>query len=291
MMIFNIKIEVGFFIQKNNLPLYSYYLIIIFNAKKLVYRYPQSNDLQMARSKFDISNVVPSTESIDSNLEILPILPIGTNRDSSDIGTFEDAFGNEILLPRDTDRILEQFVLMLLRVSMYLKTEGGDAYKMYECVQAPPIISHPNYMECSTVLSNDADEDTPPNVGSTKEATASYITDYPQIFNKKQNDAIQICCDKKNENDAKTSTVYASYRSIQSSPDKEITIEIEKTVSYRKFESKKRNDKTSDKKASQNVQKGQAETNDEKSNHENKASSSGLNNYKLLQNNPKDKTK
>uniref|UniRef100_A0A2A4JAC7 Uncharacterized protein n=1 Tax=Heliothis virescens TaxID=7102 RepID=A0A2A4JAC7_HELVI len=105
----------------------------------------------------------------------------------SDIGAYEDWFGSEVMIPRDTDRILEQIVLMLLRIGAYLKNEGIesilDSHKLDSAV--PPSWHQCDNIDCSAM--NADDTDTPPLVGSSKGNTASYLREYPQIFMKKIN--------------------------------------------------------------------------------------------------------
>ncbi|KAF9424035.1 hypothetical protein HW555_000744 [Spodoptera exigua] len=101
----------------------------------------------------------------------------------SDSGAYEDWFGSEIIIPRDTDRILEQIVLMLLRVSAYMKKEGTESMidpEKFSSVVPP--LWHRDNIECTI---NSDDTDTPQNVGSSRGNTASYLRDYPQIFMKK----------------------------------------------------------------------------------------------------------
>lgn len=106
----------------------------------------------------------------------------------SDIGVYayEDWFGSEVIIPRDTDRILEQIVLMLLRIGAYLKKEGlvsiEDSKDILKTVPASWHLQ-PS-IECSAM--NGEDTETPPHVGSSKGNIASYLRDYPHIFMKKQ---------------------------------------------------------------------------------------------------------
>ncbi|KAJ8730129.1 hypothetical protein PYW07_017167 [Mythimna separata] len=109
----------------------------------------------------------------------------------SDIGTsyiYEDWFGSEITIPRDADRILEQFVLMLLRIGAYMKR--GDIEAVDSQMFTSAMSWHPrDTLDCSTINA-DATE-TPPHIGSSKGNIASYLRDYPQIFNKKQSNISQ----------------------------------------------------------------------------------------------------
>lgn len=125
---------------------------------------------------------VTSDEDVTTPLDHLCPLSGIANRTISDMATDEDWFGSEVVVPRDTDRILEQFVLMLLRIAAYLKKENTEP--MTHLNSHSQLISEKHdRVECSTMPSEE--RETPPSVGNSKGRTASYITDYPQIFGKK----------------------------------------------------------------------------------------------------------
>nr|XP_026495919.1 uncharacterized protein LOC113400528 [Vanessa tameamea] len=124
-----------------------------------------------------------SNEDIESVCIDRPYpLSVISNRTISDIGTYEDWFGSEVVVPRDTDRILEQFVLMLLRIGVFKKKDNVDPVKLFSNSQA----FLPQRIECPAISTEDSD--TPPLVGSNKGKVASYLRDYPQIFMKKPSD-------------------------------------------------------------------------------------------------------
>ncbi|CAH1645535.1 unnamed protein product [Spodoptera littoralis] len=101
----------------------------------------------------------------------------------SDSGAYEDWFGSEIIIPRDTDRILEQIVLMLLRVGAYMKNEVTESLlDPQRFSSAVPALWHSDNIDCTI---NAGDSDTPQNIGSSRGNTASYLREYPQIFMKK----------------------------------------------------------------------------------------------------------
>ncbi|XP_063533936.1 uncharacterized protein LOC134744161 isoform X1 [Cydia strobilella] len=107
---------------------------------------------------------------------------------SSITGTYEDYFGNEITVPRNADRITEQLVLMLLRISEYLRKTKYEGIELFESHQV--LVSSSNAIvnfETCPALNNQTD-DNPPLVGSSKENTASYLRLYPQIFMKGSSD-------------------------------------------------------------------------------------------------------
>jgi hypothetical protein len=96
---------------------------------------------------------------------------------------YEDLLGTEVIIPRDTDRILEQFGAMMLRISAYISKEKTD-------FNGVPILTHSDFSdirqgnnECTAVPPDTTD--TPPFVGNSNARTASYLRDYPQIFMKK----------------------------------------------------------------------------------------------------------
>lgn len=103
----------------------------------------------------------------------------------SDIGAYEDWFGSEVMIPRDTDRILEQIVLMLLRIGAYLKKEGLESILDSDILNSAVPVSwlQRDNIDCSAM--NADDTDTPPLVGSSRGNMASYLREYPQIFMKR----------------------------------------------------------------------------------------------------------
>ncbi|CAK1547165.1 unnamed protein product [Leptosia nina] len=137
--------------------------------------------------------------------DILQPLSVTSNRTLSDLiryGTYEDWFGSEVVVPRDTDRILEQFVIMLLRIGVYLSKENGDTTKLFNSSSMPLLSSQS--IQCNPLSQDNAD--TPPLVGSSQGRIASYLRDYPKIFMKKPSDVLtrlrsdaHLECDEDNE--------------------------------------------------------------------------------------------
>lgn len=89
---------------------------------------------------------------------------------------YEDFCENDLVIPRDTDRIMEQFILMLLRIGAHLTKQGTGLVQMYS-THSPDLLP-------STLLLGE-DTDTPPSVGNDKRRNTSYLQQYPQIFMKK----------------------------------------------------------------------------------------------------------
>lgn len=127
---------------------------------------------------------ISNNEGLNVGLDNLYPLSVNSNRTMSDIGTYEDWFGSEVIVPRDTDRILEQFVLMLLRIGVFIKKECTDPVKFLSNSQA--FLPERNKIECPAISTEETE--TPPLVGNSKGKTASYLRDYPQIFMKKPSD-------------------------------------------------------------------------------------------------------
>ncbi|KAJ2946017.1 hypothetical protein O0L34_g4937 [Tuta absoluta] len=115
-----------------------------------------------------------------------PILltPLAAERKSSDIGTDEDWLGSEIIVPRDSDRILEQFSIMMLRIAVWMGTEGSDPKKMFSSFSTEMIKQNKN--ENSSPLQG-TDEDESLSTSNMKNA-APYLHNYPQIFKTKPAD-------------------------------------------------------------------------------------------------------
>lgn len=133
--------------------------------------------------KPDISSrMVHSTDTNLEDLDVLQPLSVNSERILSDVGSYEDWYGNEVILPRDTDRILEQFVLMLLRISSYLQAEQQtDPSTLFSSHTRGAHYDNP---EC-TMPCEDTDTDTPLHIGNSRGKTASYLQEYPHIFMKK----------------------------------------------------------------------------------------------------------
>lgn len=89
---------------------------------------------------------------------------------------YEDFCESDLAIPRDTDRIMEQFILMLLRIGAFLTKEGAGLAQMYSS-PTPGLLP-------STLLLGE-DTETPPSVGNDRRRTTSYLQQYPQIFMKK----------------------------------------------------------------------------------------------------------
>lgn len=113
-------------------------------------------------NKMRCSRMVHSTEtSLENSKEEVDFLqPLAiTSYRLSDIGLSEDWFSNEGSIPRDTDRILEQIVLMLLRIGIYLKTEGKDSVDLQSLsINSPNNISRrSNNLNSLTISNNDSE--------------------------------------------------------------------------------------------------------------------------------------
>ncbi|XP_049869279.1 uncharacterized protein LOC126369038 [Pectinophora gossypiella] len=116
------------------------------------------------------------------------IIPGPTDRVMADLGSYEDWCGSEMIVPRDTDRILEQFAIMMLRIGSFLKVEGSYAIKRF--TSQTNAENPPDNMDCTAMQSQNSD--TPPLVGTSKQNTAAYLQDYPQIFMKKPYETDQL---------------------------------------------------------------------------------------------------
>ncbi|XP_062529338.1 uncharacterized protein LOC101737817 isoform X2 [Bombyx mori] len=135
-----------------------------------------------------ISRMVHSTDTsiADSNDKIINVIQgqLETTKRLSDAGSYEDWCINEIVIPRDTDRILEQFVLMSLRVSDYLKKEGTDSMNSQSLILKTSNFSYrQDALHCAAITTDIMDNSS--YLGSIKGSTASYLKEYPKIFMKK----------------------------------------------------------------------------------------------------------
>lgn len=126
---------------------------------------------------------------------------IVSERMLSDLG--ED-WGGADMVPRDGDRIIEQLVLMLLRISEYKRSDATDPEKLFSSNSR--ILLPYNNMDCTSIHE---DTETPPLVGNSKGKTASYLEEYPQIFMKKNSETIQ------RQNESQFSTLRTVHSQIQ----------------------------------------------------------------------------
>ncbi|XP_063824918.1 uncharacterized protein LOC135074529 isoform X2 [Ostrinia nubilalis] len=117
--------------------------------------------------------------------------PLSTtsNRIMSDTGCYDECFGSEVMVPRDSDRILEQFGVMMLRIGAYISKEGNESAtsQILNSATSQVLMEHRRSNHDCTTMPPD-DTDTPLLVGNSKGRTASYLRDYPQIFGKKPSD-------------------------------------------------------------------------------------------------------
>ncbi|XP_045526729.1 uncharacterized protein LOC123715604 isoform X2 [Pieris brassicae] len=160
--------------------------------KKLIANFYSDRPLSTVSSKSqkidDSPGNLTSLSSEEINVpDILQPLSITSNRTISDTGTYEDWFGSEVVVPRDTDRIHEQFVIMLLRIGVYLMKDNVDAAKLFNSSSLPLLCNSSNIQY--NPISQDNGE-TPSLVGHSQGKIASYLRDYPNIFMKKPSDVL-----------------------------------------------------------------------------------------------------
>ncbi|CAF4923065.1 unnamed protein product [Pieris macdunnoughi] len=160
--------------------------------KKLIANFYSDRPLSTVSSKSqkidDSPGNLTSLSSEEINVpDILQPLSITSNRTISDIGTYEDWFDSEVVVPRDTDRIHEQFVIMLLRIGVYLTKDKVDAAKLLNSSSLPLLFNSSNIQY--NPISQDNGE-TPSLVGHSQGKIASYLRDYPNIFMKNPSDIL-----------------------------------------------------------------------------------------------------
>lgn len=129
------------------------------------------------------------TGAEDSSKEDNDIIqPVSTTSQAlSDTGFYEDWFGSEVVVPRNSDRVMEQFGVMMLRIGAYLTKEGTDLTASQLFDSRSIVMEHrKSNLDCTAMPPDDTE--TPPLVGSSQERTASYLRDYPQIFRRKPSD-------------------------------------------------------------------------------------------------------
>lgn len=137
---------------------------------------------------------------------------------------YEDCYDNDLAIPRDTDRIMEQFILMLLRIGAHLTKQGTGLAQMYSN-HAPGLL--PN-----TLLLGE-DTDPPPSVGNDKRRNTSYLQQYPQIFMKKDSTRLRTSPPTSPDDSSKNLKRSENYSKILKIQDKFIdfkpTFELKET--------------------------------------------------------------
>ncbi|XP_060802882.1 uncharacterized protein LOC132902321 [Amyelois transitella] len=147
---------------------------------------------------------VSGIENVKGDYDNTMHLSTISHRNISDIGCYEDWFGSEVRIPRDTDRILEQFGVMMLRIGAYLNKCSTDNVPIFPDSQSFLISSKRDDIDCTTLP---PEEETPISVGNSKVNTSSYIHEYPQIFNKRHSEVrLRL------RSDDKINTVQRSYQ-------------------------------------------------------------------------------
>ncbi|KAI5651838.1 hypothetical protein NE865_00175 [Phthorimaea operculella] len=116
--------------------------------------------------------------------EPIILTPLAVERKSSDSSPDEDWIGSEIIVPRDSDRILEQFSVMMLRIAVWMGTESSDPRKMFSSFSTELV--KPNKNENSSPI-QETDRDASPSTSNMKNS-APYLQNYPQIFKTKPTD-------------------------------------------------------------------------------------------------------
>lgn len=124
------------------------------------------------------TNIEDTTKLTDENGVISNL----TTERSVFLEPYEDFCDNDLVIPRDTDRIMEQFILMLLRIGAHLTTQRTGPAQIYS-PRAPGLL--PN-----TLLLGE-DTETPPSVGNDKRRNTSYLQQYPQIFMKRDSNRVR----------------------------------------------------------------------------------------------------
>lgn len=160
----------------------------------------------------------------------------------SESGSYEDWYGSDVVVPRDADRILEQFVLMILRIGAYLRKEGITSvdFNMFKTNSSDAELPRHDSHNCTTMPSDDTD--TPSFVGSSKGHTASYVREYPQIFMKRLLDLPRSSENKigavktvhsRVESDDNSNIVRSRKRTILLSLNDKTSLDIEKNINKR----------------------------------------------------------
>lgn len=193
----------------------------------------------MLTSQLD-SSPNASNDDIPSSADTATVAS-AISKKQSETASYEDWYGIDVVVPRIPDRILDQFVLMMLRIGAF--KENTDIDPKFELLKS--MSSQAAVLKSDNQPSIQAadDTETPHFVGSSKGNTASYIREYPQIFMKKPTDitvtAEQLAAvntihhsDGENGNTTK-STKVVRRRSVSVSPN----VKVKRTTSQRSVNS------------------------------------------------------
>ncbi|XP_026753235.3 uncharacterized protein LOC113513438 [Galleria mellonella] len=183
------------------------------------------------------------TEEIPIDYDILQPISTTSNRLMSDIGFYEDWFGSDVTIPRDSDRILEQFVVMLLHIAVFLKKKEDPNNVCSFNSQSLMTVPKMDNIDCANMPVDDTE--TPLLVGTTSQKTASYLQKYPQIFMKKYP---EVSLTLQSEDKLNTKIIHNLHRkgeknnvvkshkhTITIESNQTTTVDIEKVISRRKI--------------------------------------------------------
>ncbi|KAM3964369.1 uncharacterized protein ACR2FA_001343 [Aphomia sociella] len=167
--------------------------------KKLVtnfYNERRSSNETTNQLNYELTDITSHTDEsincpikeITGHYDILQPISITSNRLMPDVGCYEDWFGSEVTVPRDGDRVLEQFGIMMLRIGVFLNKEEDPSSSCPFNSESFMTIPQTNDIDCTNMPADDTE--TPLLVGSTSKKTASYLQEYPQIFMKKHSEKL-----------------------------------------------------------------------------------------------------
>ncbi|KAL4712311.1 hypothetical protein ACJJTC_004073 [Scirpophaga incertulas] len=131
------------------------------------------------------SRITHATDTDNENIEFNECKSSDSNQTvTGTLICYEDELPNDVITPRNTDRILEQFGMMMLRICTYLNKEVNisDSSIMLNMHSESFELKH-KALHCSTIPP--ANADTPPLVASSSNKKAAYLRNYPDIFMKK----------------------------------------------------------------------------------------------------------
>ncbi|XP_041978723.1 uncharacterized protein LOC121732806 [Aricia agestis] len=120
------------------------------------------------------------SSEFNDEMHVFQNLPM-TSNNIVDTNPNDDCINIEVVTPRDSDRVLDQFVTMILKIRIYLKMglNNDSLHQIQINDNSERDVSDLN-VDQSAIYSNDVES--PPSVTSLSAGKFSYIHDYPGIF-------------------------------------------------------------------------------------------------------------
>lgn len=133
---------------------------------------------------------VQSTENVQTLNNVQMPNSVLSNRLLADFTV--EMEGTDLVVPRNVDRILEQFILMMLKIGTFLNKKGIDPVALLSSSSLPELQPPENNGNDNNISFPSIYTEPPQDVaGNTNvcTATSTYMKKYPEIFDKKKTDS------------------------------------------------------------------------------------------------------